>query len=861
MKHLSYFLFGATALLMASCSNEDLVSSGLNPDGTANVTLTLSTPQIQTRAYSDGTKAQKFIYGLYDITDAAEGEIGVYLDNITPVSDSNPDAINLKKTMSFRLLADHKYRFVCFADAGENKESSVKSSPYDVKIDGEGATIGYNFSTKPTWANQETYDAFYASREFSITGNIALDIEMFRPLAQINVGTNDIDDAADLGFEPVLSGVAFPVGTNVPSKIDLITGEVLESQAFQFMPNVVADRNETFPVKGYEYLTMVYLLAPEEQTLYDIELNYSGNDNVEHKRTVGSVPVKRNHRTNIYGQILTSDAALNIQIEPDFDDPDLQPSELEMVAALGGTVVLDDDVTLEDGKNITFIKDAIVDLNGKNVTGASDLDGVFVIDNGANVTIKGPGKVAVGDNNEDYGIAVWAQNGTVTIEGGTYEAKGETALIYSTGGTIIIKGGTFKIDDPKGQPFTLNIQDNNPTAQIIVMGGTFFNYDPSNSKSENPTANFVAKGYKVVESLDANGQDKWYTVVPADAATNDAEFLELYANPNQPVVTVAPNVELDLTAATVDQLTNNVAKTIVMGEGSQIKIGAMKYFKANADLTIIGPETESVATRAGDIEIKGGILCNEATSESTSNLDGKSQTLILVYGGTLTVKNMTLINDMNFHHHGGQGINSAAIQYWNDADIVIEDSRLYSGMYVLCGMSNNGVPASGDIKLSNSYFESNSSNIQGNWSYALRIYGTKANITDCEIKGIQGAVAVSYADLTINGGKYYTYNTPGYQDGFYAVYASNNGKVTILDGEFYGPNYGPYDEAKGYVEGTSCVVCDDGDYAMTNIIIKGGKFSGKPYNRILGKVYNPAAPLNWEAIADDAQYKWTVKAN
>lgn len=518
MKHLSYFLFGATALLMASCSNEDLVSSGLNPDGTANVTLTLSTPQIQTRAYSDGTKAQKFIYGLYDITDAAEGEIGVYLDNITPVSDSNPDAINLKKTMSFRLLADRKYRFVCFADAGENTENSVKSSPYDVKIDDEGATIGYNFSTKPTWANQETYDAFYASREFSITGNISLDIEMFRPLAQINVGTNDIDDAAALGFQPVLSGLAFPVETNVPSKIDLITGEVLESQAFQFMPNVVADRNETFPVKGYEYLTMVYLLAPEEQTLYDIELNYSGNDNVEHKRTVGSVPVKRNHRTNIYGQILTSDAALNIQIEPDFDDPDLQPSELEMVAALGGTVVLDDDVTLEDGKNITFIKDAIVDLNGKNVTGASDLDGVFVIDNGANVTIKGPGKVAVGDNDEDYGIAVWAENGTVTIEGGTYEAKGETALIYSTGGTIIIKGGTFKIDDPKGQPFTLNIQDElvkdgtDPRKFIEVRGGTFVNYDPSHSASENPVANFVAKGYVVRENQIDN--DTYYTVVP-----------------------------------------------------------------------------------------------------------------------------------------------------------------------------------------------------------------------------------------------------------------------------------------------------------------------------------------------------------
>ncbi len=38
------------------------------------------------------------------------------------------------------------------------------------------------------------------------------------------------------------------------------------------------------------------------------------------------------------------------------------------------------------------------------------------------------------------------------------------------------------------------------------------NFDPSHSRTENPEANFVADGYKVVSETQANS-DIWYTVV------------------------------------------------------------------------------------------------------------------------------------------------------------------------------------------------------------------------------------------------------------------------------------------------------------------------------------------------------------
>ncbi len=52
----------------------------------------------------------------------------------------------------------------------------------------------------------------------------------------------------------------------------------------------------------------------------------------------------------------------------------------------------------------------------------------------------------------------------------------------------------------------------NGTANIIVKGGTFVNFDPSNNLAEGEGTNFVADGYKVISEV--HGEDTWYTVVP-----------------------------------------------------------------------------------------------------------------------------------------------------------------------------------------------------------------------------------------------------------------------------------------------------------------------------------------------------------
>ena len=118
--------------------------------------------------------------------------------------------------------------------------------------------------------------------------------------------------------------------------------------------------------------------------------------------------------------------------------------------------------------------------------------------------------------NGGYGINV--RNGaTLTINGGYYYGGGTAVQVQK--GTLIINGGTFACE-PYSNPtygynFLINCLDSaykNGTAKVIINGGTFINFDPSNCTAEGAGTNFVADGYKVVPQTQTNG-DVWYTVV------------------------------------------------------------------------------------------------------------------------------------------------------------------------------------------------------------------------------------------------------------------------------------------------------------------------------------------------------------
>ena len=104
---------------------------------------------------------------------------------------------------------------------------------------------------------------------------------------------------------------------------------------------------------------------------------------------------------------------------------------------------------------------------------------------------------------------------TVTVNGGNYYGGGTIFNVQQ--GTLIVNDGFFQVAPDVGTHdyrYTLNCIDGNyenGTAKIIVKGGTYVNFDPSDNGAEGEHTNFVADGYKVVS--EAHGADTWYTVV------------------------------------------------------------------------------------------------------------------------------------------------------------------------------------------------------------------------------------------------------------------------------------------------------------------------------------------------------------
>ena len=172
----------------------------------------------------------------------------------------------------------------------------------------------------------------------------------------------------------------------------------------------------------------------------------------------------------------------------------------------GSTIKIHNDL---DFKTAVYVdKKLTVDLNGHIITVKNDTvgDGVFCSIDGGDLTIQGNGLVnGVGKNN--YNMAVWAQGGNITINGGCYTNIGATDssgdnthfdLIYaSAGGTITINNGTFYAQTPE---WILNIKDaHRETSSIIVNGGIFYGFNPANNLAEGENTNFVSDGFVVIE--------------------------------------------------------------------------------------------------------------------------------------------------------------------------------------------------------------------------------------------------------------------------------------------------------------------------------------------------------------------------
>ncbi|MFQ7758173.1 MAG: hypothetical protein ACLRI6_03810 [Oscillospiraceae bacterium] len=203
--------------------------------------------------------------------------------------------------------------------------------------------------------------------------------------------------------------------------------------------------------------------------------------------------------------------------------PVVNVTELKEALSNGGVVAVTEDIqtnNIEDtAARIVISQPTTLNLEKKIITpndmGNNNNNFVALYVN-ADTTINAgkDGGIDTGVNG-GYGINV-NDGATLTINGGYYYGGGTAVQVQK--GTLIINGGTFACEpfgDPYGYNFLINCVDSaykNGTAKVIIQGGTFINFAPSNNSAEGADTNFVADGYKVVPQTQTNG-DIWYTVV------------------------------------------------------------------------------------------------------------------------------------------------------------------------------------------------------------------------------------------------------------------------------------------------------------------------------------------------------------
>ena len=356
----------------------------------------------------------------------------------------------------------------------------------------------------------------------------------------------------------------------------------------------------------------------------------------------------------------TQDTVENDSFGPDYDAnatyyPVIDLAGLKDAIKNGGNVAVDADVQVSGTDTLSqrtiISKPTTLQLN-KKITSPDNMG-----NNSSNfiaLIVAADTTINAGENGGiDTGVngayAINVMNGAnLVINGGTYYGGGTAVQVQK--GTVTINGGHFAVEafsNPDyGCEFMLNCIDaayKNGTAKIIVKGGTFVNFNPANCKAEGAGTNFVAEGYGVVATPQANG-DVWYTVVEKVA---DGKSFTSGATLSTGITATAPNaiaVKAVGAGANVTILDgafdggkggNNQCVHVREGATVTIKGGT---FTVGGDAT--GGGNSVIESNGGNITIEGGFFYTDYA------YNGFYYVLNQQNGnpGTITVKGGTFVN-------------------------------------------------------------------------------------------------------------------------------------------------------------------------------------------------------------------------
>ena len=404
MKKLFLLAAGLALTLTACQKDEGLVSGGADYQ-----TITVTLPQsMQTRATADdfggGTLVDRCLLQVYR--------------NNQPYGEQQVATVTGKKaTFTLRLVAQQTYDFVFWADCSTGDHYATEDlTNITVKGDYTG--------------NNDEFDAFTGNLlGYNVSGAFQENITLRRPFGQLNVKTLDLASIPDASLKPTQVKVAF---TALPTTFNAQTGLVGgQTAAVEYTADVLSENGD---------LTVDYIWAPvEEATLADFAITfYNGATEISTNEDFKNIPIRRNYRTNVSGNLLTKQGTFTVMIDPIFNKPDITvvASADEMVDALSDpnvtniSVTSDIDLSAQSVEELTFSTPKTIEIKADNTIQLGNKNRLTAE---AGLTLIGGGTI---DNT--------SEDNSDLVEGSYHYQK---SLIHVTGGECVIDGVTL-INDP-----------------------------------------------------------------------------------------------------------------------------------------------------------------------------------------------------------------------------------------------------------------------------------------------------------------------------------------------------------------------------------------------------------------------------
>ena len=274
---------------------------GLVSDGATSQTITVTIPQgMQTRAtaadFGNGAKVDRCLLQIY----RSGTTLAKYGEQQSATVQKGTDG-KLTATFNLRLVASQTYDFVFWADCSTGDHYNTDDLT--------------NITVKGDYAgNNDEFDAFTgALLDYQVTGAFSENITLRRPFGQLNVKTLDLAAIPDPALKPTKVKVAF---TAVPTSFDARKSEVgTTTAAAEYTADILSADGD---------LTVDYIWAPvEEATLADFSMTFlNGTTEISTNGDFKNIPIRRNYRTNVSGNLLTKQGAFNVTIDPEFYKPD-----------------------------------------------------------------------------------------------------------------------------------------------------------------------------------------------------------------------------------------------------------------------------------------------------------------------------------------------------------------------------------------------------------------------------------------------------------------------------------------------------------------------------------------------------------